>query len=203
MPVFSYQTIQSPSEGIYKEKGSKFLAFAYPVTSEEEIKNRIESLKKEYYDARHHCFAWMLGAEKNQYRAFDDSEPNHSAGDPILGQIKSKNLTNVLVVVVRYFGGVKLGVGGLITAYKAAAEDALNKTSLIEREVTEVLQLSYSYSSTPEAMRLVKEFELNILSQDFNEDCQLKIEVKLRDKPGLLEKIKLLQATGHDITFGL
>ncbi|HTJ53125.1 MAG TPA: YigZ family protein [Cyclobacteriaceae bacterium] len=203
MPVFSYQTIQSSSEGIYKEKGSKFLAFAYPVTSEEEIKNRIESLKKEYYDARHHCFAWMLGAEKNQYRAFDDGEPNHSAGDPILGQIKSKNLTNVLVVVVRYFGGVKLGVGGLITAYKAAAEDALNKTSLIEREVTEVLQLSYSYSSTPEAMRLVKEFELNILSQDFNEDCQLKIEVKLRDKPGLLEKIKLLQVTGHDITFGL
>ena len=203
MPVFSYQTIQSPSEGIYKEKGSKFLAFAYPVTSEEEIKSRIESLKKEYYDARHHCFAWMLGAEKNQFRAFDDGEPNHSAGDPILGQIKSKNLTNVLVVVVRYFGGVKLGVGGLITAYKAAAEDALNKTSLIEREVTEVLKLSYSYSSTPEAMRLVKEFELNILSQDFNEDCQLKIEVKLRDKPGLLEKIKLLQVTGHDIRFGL
>jgi len=203
MPVFSYQTIQSPSEGIYKEKGSKFMAFAFPVNSEEEIKNRIEALKKEYYDARHHCFAWMLGAEKNQFRAFDDGEPNHSAGDPILGQIKSKNITNVLVVVVRYFGGVKLGVGGLITAYKTAAEDALSKASIQEREVTEILKLSYSYSSTPEAMRLVKEFDLNILTQTFNEDCQLQIEVRLRDKTGLLEKVKLLQATGHDIRLGL
>lgn len=199
MPAFSYLTIQSPSEGVYKEKGSKFLAFAYPVNSEEEIKRCIESLKKEYYDARHHCFAWMLGAEKNHYRAFDDGEPNHSAGDPILGQIKSKNLTNVLVVVVRYFGGVKLGVGGLITAYKAAAEDALNKTSVIERDVTEVLKLNYSYSSTPEAMRLVKEFDLTILEQKFETACMLQIEVRLRDKQGLLEKIKLLKVTGHDV----
>ena len=199
MPVFSYQTILSPSEGIYKEKGSKFLAFAYPVNSEGEIKNCIEALKKEYYDARHHCFAWMLGAEKNHYRAFDDGEPNHSAGDPILGQIKSRNITNVLVVVVRYFGGVKLGVGGLIAAYKAAAEDALSKATLLEKEVMDVLKLRYSYSCTPEAMRLVKEFDLTILEQKFESDCVLKAEVRLCDKPALLEKVQLLKATGHDV----
>ena len=101
MEVLSFQTISGPAEGIYKESGSKFLAFAYPVTSEDEIRQRIEGLKKSYFDARHHCFAWMLGKEKNKYRAFDDGEPNHSAGDPILGQIRSKNLTNILIVVVR------------------------------------------------------------------------------------------------------
>jgi uncharacterized YigZ family protein len=200
MPVFSYQTIQSPSEGIYKEKGSKFLAFAYPVNSEEEIKNRIEALKKEYYDARHHCFAWMLGAEKNQFRAFDDGEPNHSAGDPILGQIKSKNLTNVLVVVVRYFGGTKLGVGGLISAYKIAAEDALSRALIIENEVKETLHLQYDYQSTSEVMRLVKEFELEIISQEFTDNCKLTFYLKLHDKKIVLERIKLLQATGHFIS---
>src|SRR5688572_9420092 len=104
MPVFSYQTIQTPAAGVYKEKGSKFLSFAYPVETEQEIKASLESLRKEYFDARHHCFAYMLGPEKQKFRAFDDGEPNHSAGDPILGQIRSQNITNVLVVVVRYFG---------------------------------------------------------------------------------------------------
>jgi putative IMPACT (imprinted ancient) family translation regulator len=114
MPEFSYITIKSGVQGLYKEKGSKFLAFAYPVESEEEVKQRLLELRKAYYDARHHCYAYVLGAEKEKYRATDDGEPNHSAGDPILGQIRSRNLTNVLVVVVRYFGGVKLGVGGLV-----------------------------------------------------------------------------------------
>src|SRR5689334_14470624 len=119
MSTYSILTLKSDGKGIYKEKGSKFLGFAYPVSSESEIKERIASLKSEYFDARHHCFAWILGPEKKQFRAFDDGEPNHSAGDPILGQIRSRNLTNVLVVVVRYFGGTKLGVGGLIAAYRA------------------------------------------------------------------------------------
>ena len=127
MPLYSYHTLQDPEEGFYKEKGSKFLAFAYPVTTEKEIKERIDGLKAKYFDARHHCYAWMLGANKNHFRAFDDGEPNHSAGDPILGQIRSKGVTNVLVVVVRYFGGVKLGMGGLISAYKNAAQDVLGK----------------------------------------------------------------------------
>src|SRR5689334_3258152 len=120
--IFSFLTIESVSEGIFKEKGSKFLAFAYPVSSESDIKLRLEELRKKYFDATHHCYAWMLGSDKKHFRAADDGEPNHSAGAPILGQIKSKNLTNVLVVVVRYFGGTKLGVGGLTQAYKAGAE---------------------------------------------------------------------------------
>src|SRR5688500_17706527 len=134
MASFSYRTIAKPAEGHYREKGSRFLAFAYPVTTESDIKAHISRLEQKYFDARHHCFAWMLGAEKQSFRAFDDSEPNHSAGNPILGQIRSKDLTNVLVVVVRYFGGVKLGVGGLVTAYRTAAEDALNHADIIEKE---------------------------------------------------------------------
>ena len=153
MPVFSYLTIQSPVTGVYREKGSKFLCFGYPIKNEDDVKFKIEALKKEYFDARHHCFAWMLGPEKNQFRAFDDGEPNHTAGDPLLGQIRSRALTNVLLVVVRYFGGTKLGVGGLISAYKASAKDALDKAIVIENEVLEVWQLQYNYSSTPEIMR--------------------------------------------------
>ncbi len=142
MPAFSYRTIQKSATGSYKEKGSKFLAFAFPVTSESEIKENLAALRKEYFDARHHCFAWMLGAEKKLFRSSDDGEPNHSAGDPILGQIRSTNLTDVLIVVVRYFGGVKLGVGGLISAYKAAAEDALKNAIIIEEEVTEKFSIT-------------------------------------------------------------
>src|SRR5688572_4417432 len=145
MPVHAYLTLQAATRGIYKEKGSKFLAFAWPVNTEFEIKEKIDGLRKEYYDARHHCYAWMLGAEKNHFRAFDDGEPNHSAGDPILGQIRSKGITNVLIVVVRYFGGVKLGVGGLINAYKTAAENALNNSAIVEIEISENVNLQFDY----------------------------------------------------------
>jgi uncharacterized YigZ family protein len=199
MPVFSYLTIQSGSEGSYKEKGSKFMAFAFPVESESEAKEKIEILKKKYFDARHHCFAWILGADKKRFRAFDDGEPNHSAGDPILGQIRSKDLTDVLVVIVRYFGGTKLGVGGLISAYRLAAEDALNKAKIIEREVTETFRLVYSYTSTPEIMRMIKDYDLEILKQDFQEHCVINFSLKLRDKDVIIEKINLLVATGHSI----
>ena len=131
MSIFYFHTIKDSAEGLYKEKGSKFLAFAFPVTTEDEIKDCQEKIRKKYFDARHHCYAWILGADKSQLRANDDGEPNHSAGDPILGQIRSRDLTDVLVVVVRYFGGTKLGVSGLIQAYRAAAEDALNNTTII------------------------------------------------------------------------
>ena len=199
MPVFSFLTIQSATEGSYKEKGSKFLAFAYPVESEEEVRNNMEVLKKEYNDARHHCFAFVLGADKVKYRAFDDGEPNHSAGDPILGQIRSKNLTNVLIIVVRYFGGTKLGVGGLISAYKIAAEEALSKAVIIEKEVMAKIVLRYNYTATPEVMRLIKEFDVTILDQQFNESGELKGEVPLKDETRLLEKIELLIALGNEI----
>jgi uncharacterized YigZ family protein len=200
MQSFSYLTILKPSEGFYKEKGSKFLAFAFPVSTEIEAKENIERLKKEYYDARHHCYAWMLGTDKKYFRAFDDGEPNHTAGDPILGQIKSKNLTNILIVVVRYFGGTKLGVGGLITAYKAAAEDALKNAIIVEEDVTEIFQLKYNYASTPEVMRLVKEFGLSITDQKFDDDCMLCFNLRTRDKYSITERIKLFQAIGINIT---
>ncbi len=199
MSQFSFQTITAASEGLYKEKGSKFLAFAYPVASEEEVKEKIATLKKKYFDARHHCFAYILGTDKAKFRAFDDGEPNHSAGDPILGQIKSKNLTNVLVVVVRYFWGTKLGVGGLIQAYRNAAEDALHHAIIVEEVVKVSVSLRYPYQSTPDMMRLVKEFELQIAEEHFGDDCYLKATIRLKDQQDFALRIELLQALGSGI----
>ncbi|MEJ0056464.1 MAG: YigZ family protein [Bacteroidota bacterium] len=201
MVPFSYLTIQAPVQGIYKEKGSKFLAFASPVGSEEEVKNNLKALKKEYFDARHHGYAYVLGPGKEKYRAFDDGEPNHSTGDPILGQIRSKNLTNVLVVVVRYFGGVKLGVGGLIAAYKTAAEEALNKAAIIELEVTSELELLFEYEATSDVMRAIKEFDAVIIKQDFIDGCRMVLSVKLRHRVGFVDKISLLKAVGVKVAF--
>jgi uncharacterized YigZ family protein len=203
MPIFSFQTIQSRAQGMYKEKGSKFHAFAYPVEKEEDIQGIIKDVKKEYFDARHHCFAYILGPEKKKVRAFDDGEPNHSAGDPILGQIRSRNLTDVLVVVVRYFGGVRLGVGGLITAYKTAADDALENATIIEKEVLKSISFAYNYEATSEIMRLVKEFDLSIREQTFQEGCFIKVEYKLKNEEELFNRMKVLNATGFikDIRF--
>jgi uncharacterized YigZ family protein len=201
MDLFSYLTIDLPTTGLYKEKGSKFLAFAVPVESEDQVRQHLEILRKEYFDARHHCFAWMLGAECNHFRAFDDGEPNHSAGDPILGQIRSRNLTNVLVVVVRYFGGTKLGVGGLISAYRQSAEDALNKARIVERELSEIVHIEFEYNATPEVMRLVKEFSLTVLDQRFELNCFIVLQVPMRLSSKLTEKLTLLQATGSKLVF--
>ena len=201
MAAFSFLTIQSSSEGSYKESGSKFLAFAYPVSSEDDIKIKIEGLKKKYFDATHHCFAWMLGADTIRFRAVDDGEPNHSAGDPILGQIRSKNLTNVLVVVVRYYGGTKLGVGGLIQAYKISAEAALNNAIIVERDVTQTVELSFSYNENAEVMRLIKEYDLKVLSQNYAEDCKMKLEVRLAMRDRFLAKLNLLAGMSHKISF--
>jgi uncharacterized YigZ family protein len=192
--AFSYRTIQRPTQGLYKEKGSKFLAFAYPVSSEAAIKEHLDALRKEYFDARHHCYAWMLGPDKQRFRAADDGEPNHSAGDPILGQIRSRDLTDVLVVVVRYFGGIKLGVGGLISAYKLAAEDALQQAIVDTRVVRKEVTLQYDYSATPEVMRVVKEFDLEITAQEYTDGCVLQATVALETHPALVEKVALLRA---------
>ena len=199
MPSNTYFTIQDPAQGIYKEKGSKFLAFCYPVTSETDIKEKIATLKSRYFDARHHCFAWILGPEKNHFRAFDDGEPNHSAGDPILGQIRSKGLTNVLVVVVRYFGGVKLGVGGLIGAYKAAAEYALNNATVVEKDVTQVVEITFDYFMLSDVMKLIKEVGVKILVQDFSDIGHLKIEVPIRQMEMLASRLSLMQAMGKNV----
>jgi uncharacterized YigZ family protein len=156
MPNDFYLTVAKDSEGFYKEKGSKFLAFAYPVSNEEEIKEKLEALRKQFYDARHFCYGYIFGLAAEHYRANDDGEPNHSAGDPILGQIKSNELTNTLVVVVRYFGGTKLGVGGLITAYKTAAAEALAQNEIIEKPITKSFTLMFPYEEMNEVQRLAK-----------------------------------------------
>lgn len=198
--ITSYRTVVGQSTGQYKEKGSKFLAFCYPVSNEEEINAHLTALRKEYYDARHHCYAWVLGTDKMRHRANDDGEPNHSAGDPILGQIRSKGLTNILIVVVRYFGGVKLGVGGLITAYKSAAEEALNTAIIEERIITATLKLYFPYESTSEIMRLVKEFDLKILEQTFEEACYLLLEGSVVNMPKALNRFELLKKIGFQLT---
>lgn len=201
MKVFKYRTIQGPSEGSYKEKGSKFLAFAFPTESDDEVKNHLESLRKKYYDARHHCYAFILGADKSRYRANDDGEPNHSAGDPILGQIRSKDLTNILVVVVRYFGGTKLGVSGLIQAYKISAEDALSKANIMEIDVTKSITIEYDYTATPEVMKLVKDFELVIKDQSFQDRSLLTAEFKISIEEKLLEKLTLMRSMGSPVSW--
>lgn len=199
--IFSYRTIRVSSEGTFKEKGSKFLAFAFPVKDEDEIKVHLQALRKKYFDATHHCYAYILGSERKNFRAVDDGEPNHSAGTPILNQIKSKEITNVLVVVVRYFGGTKLGVGGLVQAYKLAAEEALNKAMIMDVEITSTLVLEYDFAFTPAAMRLVKDFELTIQSENYQSNVQLRVEVKVKWKEKLIEKLKLLAATGTHVFF--
>lgn len=174
----TYYTIKSQTEGLYKEKGSKFLAFAYPVTSDNQIKEIQVDLRKQYYDARHHCFAWVLGMDNQVWRANDDGEPAHSAGDPILGQIRSAELTNVLVVVVRYFGGTKLGVGGLINAYKTAAEEALAKAEKREIYETKEIIMKFSYDALSTVERLISDFEIAVIERDFQLSCKISGNIK-------------------------
>ncbi len=184
----TYRTILRSSEGLYKEKGSKFIARAYPVDSEDTIRGILEELKKEFYDARHHCYAWILGPKADRYRANDAGEPNHSAGDPILGQIRSLDLTDTLVVVVRYFGGTKLGVSGLIQAYRTAAAEALAASEPIEKVIRKSLQLQYGYEQTNEVMRLLSDYEMEIEDQQFTETCQIQASVRSSSYPEALEK---------------
>jgi uncharacterized YigZ family protein len=201
--VASFQSIKTTSEGFYKEKGSKFLAFAFPVRTEDDIKHRLDDLRKQYYDARHHCYAYILGNRSDKYRANDDGEPNHSAGDPILGQIRSKDLTNTLVIVVRYFGGTKLGVSGLITAYKTAAKEALDAAEVIETTIKDEVLIDFTYEQTSDVMRLAKEFNLEIEGQTFQETCSIRgfIEIGtgdlLKEKLGLagVSSVRILKAT--------
>lgn len=181
----TYLTLKSESQGLYKEKGSKFLAFAYPVRSEQEVKEILDQLKKQYYDARHHCYAYILGATGQEFRANDDGEPGHSAGDPILGQIRSNNLTNTLIVVVRYFGGTKLGVGGLVTAYKTAAAEAITANEIITEIISEEMTLHFDYLDMNEVMRIIKAMDLQIKEQHFDNRCTMGVAVR----KALLEEV--------------
>lgn len=193
-------TLAKESESLYKEKGSKFIAIACRVDSIEEIKIKLEELRKSYYDARHHCYAYILGQEGQQVRANDDGEPNHSAGDPILGQIKSKKLTNTLVVVVRYFGGTKLGVSGLINAYKTAAEQALTSNKITKEDITDTLTFTFDYHEMNVVMKMVKELDINIIDQGYTEKSELKATILVSKTGQLQNRVELLNNTGHDIT---
>lgn len=186
----TYLTLAHNSEGLYKEKGSKFLAFAFPVANEEEIKSHLEALRKQYYDARHHCYAYILGKDQESYRANDDGEPNHSAGDPILGQIRSNNLTNTLIVVIRYFGGTKLGVGGLISAYKIAAAEAITNNEIIEEIVKNKVKLQFDYLAMNDVMRLVKDMDLGIQNQQFDNTCLIELLVRESMMEEFMNKIE-------------
>ena len=166
------------SEGLYKEKGSKFIAYAFPIFSEEDVKKRLEEIRKKEYAARHHCYAYSLHPDKSAWRANDDGEPANTAGKPILGQIQSKDLTNILIIVVRYFGGVKLGVGGLITAYRAAAADALEGITIEKLFVKEIYEVGFQYPQMNEVMRLVKDKSLEVVNQDFQIDCKLTLAIR-------------------------
>lgn len=163
---------------MYKEKGSKFIGFAFPVTSEDEAKIYIEELKKKHHSARHWCYAWQIGIEEIQYRANDDGEPNNSAGQPIYGQILSNEITNVLVVVVRYFGGTKLGVGGLISAYKTTAKLILDEAKIIEKTIDIHFQLNFEYVDMNKVMRIIKEHNIEILQQKMELNCEFLISIR-------------------------
>ena len=197
--VNTYNTITSTSEGLFKEKGSKFISLAYPITDSAQVKPIMAELKKEYYDARHHCYAWRLGWEGELTRAVDDGEPSSTAGKPILGQLVANDLTNVLIVVIRYFGGTKLGVSGLIRAYKDAALDAINNADIVTKEIEAYYLLRFGYMEMNTVMKVLKDLSVKIHSQDFDNLCEIKVSTR-RDYEELF-KAKFENTIGIEVNF--
>ena len=187
-----YKTIDVAGEGIYSEKRSKFLAFAIPVQTLDDVKREVEAYQKKYYDARHVCYAYRLGERRELFRANDNGEPSGTAGKPILGQIDSRELTNVLVIVVRYFGGIKLGTSGLIVAYKAAAAEALDATEHIEKTINGEILLKFSYPLLNDVLRIVKEENPRIVEQIFDNECVVRLSIRLSRMPRLRERYEKL-----------
>ena len=194
----TYKTLVAPSQGIYKEKGSKFLAHAYPIGTEDEVKEYIQKLKKEYFDARHHCYAYRLGGKGEQFRANDDGEPSGTAGKPILGQLLSHELTNILIVVIRYFGGIKLGTSGLIYAYKTAATDAITNAEITERTIDEQLNITFGYAVMNDVMRIIKEEQPDIISQQLDMACRINLAIRKSKSDRLKERLQ--KVDGLEIT---
>ena len=189
----TYRTIAGPAEGLYKEKGSKFLSFAFPVGSADEVKGHLDRLRKEYFDARHHCYAYILGPTKEAYRANDDGEPSGTGGRPIHGQLLSADLTDTLIVVVRYFGGVLLGASGLANAYKTAARDAIEHATIIEKTIDVRYRLLFEYPAMNDVMRILKDFGLKPEKQVFEMDCSLEIQVRQSESVRLYDAIANLR----------
>lgn len=185
----TYKTIADVSEGLYTEKRSKFIAVALPVKTVEEIKEHLEVYQKKYYDARHVCYAYMLGHERKDFRANDNGEPSGTAGKPILGQINSNELTDILVIVVRYFGGIKLGTSGLIVAYKAAAAEAIAAATILEKTVDDEVTVLFEYPFMNDVMRIVKEEEPEIVDQSYDMDCRMTLRIRRSCMPRLRERL--------------
>ncbi len=177
----TYKTIEGPSTGIFKDKGSKFIAFAFQVETDGQIKQHLQALRKEHFNARHHCYAYRLGADKQVFRMNDDGEPSGTAGRPIYNQILSQDLTNILIVVVRYFGGSLLGVPGLINAYKMAAIEALQSVQVIEKIIREVYRFDFDYLQMNDVMKIVKDFQLHIRHQQYELRCSIEVEIRLAE----------------------
>lgn len=186
----TYKTIAGPSEGIYREKGSKFIALAFPVETEAEIKEKLAEIQKQYFDARHHCYSYILGPNKDAYRLNDNGEPSGTAGRPIHGQLLSKDLTNTLVIVVRYFGGIKLGVSGLINAYKTATKDALDNATIIEKTVDETYKVSFDYSVMNSVMQLLKDPYVTILGQGYEDRYLITFKIRRREADRIVTALK-------------
>ncbi|WP_099293893.1 YigZ family protein [Butyricimonas sp. Marseille-P3923] len=189
-----YRTVKAIAEGLYKEKGSRFISFIYPVKTEEEVKDILTEIKTKYYDARHHCYAYCLGANRERFRANDDGEPSSTAGKPILGQIVSNDLSNVLVVVVRYFGGIKLGVSGLIQAYRDAAANAILHAEIVERTVDEEIRIRFTYVVMNDVMKVLKEEEPEVLSRNFEMECEMTLSIRQKDMPRLKERLLKIES---------
>lgn len=195
----TYRTIAAPAEGLYKEKGSKFLAFAYPVRTTDEVKEHLEALRKQYFDARHHCYAYILGANKDAWRANDDGEPSGTGGRPIHGQLLSADLTDTLIVVVRYFGGILLGASGLANAYKTAARDAIDHAEIVERTIDVRYRLRFEYALMNDVMRIIKDFDLKPENQQFDLDCTLDLSVRQSLSVRLYDAIVNLRAVTIEV----
>lgn len=185
-----YKSISGTAEGLFKDNGSRFIAIAFPVESEEEVRAIVSDIRKEYHDARHHCYAYRIGLNGETWRASDDGEPAGSAGRPILGQIDSAGLSDVLVVVVRYFGGIKLGIPGLIRAYKSSTADALDKATVLEKTAGKWYRIGFDYSRMQDVMKVVKEMDLPQRAQDFGNECGMEVRVRLSLEKSFLERME-------------
>ena len=189
----TYKTIANPSEEVlFKEKSSKFFGYAFPVSTQEEIKTHLEHLKKQHFGAVHFCYAYQIGTEKIEFRANDDGEPSNSAGMPIYGQIQSFEITNILIVVVRYFGGTKLGVGGLITAYKTTAQMALEVSEIIDKTIDVIFKITFDYKNINKVMRIIKEKKLIVISQKMELDCEIEITTRKKNAEEIFDIFKCL-----------
>ena len=191
----TYLSVSAPAEGLFKDNGSRFISYAYPVETEEEVKDIVADLKKRYHDARHHCYAYRLGYLGDRFRANDDGEPSSSAGRPILGQIDSRNLSDTLVVVVRYFGGIKLGIPGLIRAYKTSTAEALDKAGTIEKVAGKWFKVSFGYQDMNQVMKIIKDMDLRQKEQDFGLGCSLKAWVRLSGEADFIERVSGISGT--------